>query len=130
LLTVCNNHLKRRLSLDLIDHLFAGGGAFPFTIGRIDHGHECRPDLCAHNNPRRPSSYIGRFYVDSLVHDSRALKFLVEVIGEDCISLGSDYPFPLGEERPGELILQTYSDDHEKCDKLLNKNARRFFKLL
>jgi aminocarboxymuconate-semialdehyde decarboxylase len=106
-----------------------GGGAFPFTIGRIDHGHACRPDLCAHKNSNRPSSYIGRFYVDSLVHDSRALKFLVETMGENCIMLGSDCPFPLGEDKPGELIVKTFDDDLEKCEKLLNTNARSFFKI-
>lgn len=106
-----------------------GGGSFPFTIGRIDHGHECRPDLCAYKNRTPPSSYIGRIYVDSLVHDSRALKYLVEIMNEDCVMLGSDAPFPLGENEPGELILKTFNDDLDKCKKLLNCNAKRFFKI-
>ena len=106
-----------------------GGGSFPFTVGRIDHGHECRPDLCAYKNTHRPSSYIGRFSVDSLVHDSRALKYLVETMSENCVMLGSDCPFPLGEDKPGELILKTFDNDLEKCEKLLNSNAKRFFKL-
>lgn len=112
-----------------MNFFFLGGGSFPFTIGRIDHGHECRPDLCAHKNSQKPSSYIGRFYVDSLVHDCRALKYLVDTMSENCVMLGSDCPFPLGEDKPGELILQTYHDDREKCIKLLNSNAREFFKL-
>jgi len=106
-----------------------GGGSFPFTVGRIDHGHECRPDLCAHKNTRRPSSYIGRILVDSLVHDSRALTYLVDIMGDQCIMLGSDYPFPLGENRPGELILQTFKNDSNRCEKLLFSNAQRFFKI-
>lgn len=106
-----------------------GGGAYPFTIGRIDHGHACRPDLCAYKNPKSPSSYIGRIYVDSLVHDPRALKYLTEVMSDDCIMLGSDFPFPLGEDKPGELILKTFETDLEKCQKLLNKNAKCFFKI-
>lgn len=118
------------LKVDLVKFdLMLGGGSFPFTLGRIDHGHECRPDLCAYKNAKRPSSYIGRFYVDSLVHDSRALKFLVEIIGENFVTLGSDYPFPLGEEKPGELILETFQNNRELCEKLLMKNAQVFFKL-
>lgn len=81
-----------------------GGGAFPSTFGRIQHGFEVRPDLCAGDNPNEPRRYLGRFYVDSLVHDARVLRYLIELIGVDSIALGSDYPFPLGEEVPGRLI--------------------------
>jgi aminocarboxymuconate-semialdehyde decarboxylase len=121
--------VKNLLRKNFPDSFFLGGGSFPFTIGRIDHGHSCRPDLCAHKNPNQPSSYIGRLYVDSLVHDSRALKYLVEIMDENCVMLGSDSPFPLGEEKPGELIIKTFDNDLDKCQKLLNSNARRFFKI-
>ncbi len=43
-----------------------GGGAFPFTLGRIQHGFEARPDLCAMDNAVAPAAYVGRFWVDSL----------------------------------------------------------------
>ena len=46
-----------------------GGGAFPGTLGRIQHGFEARPDLVAVDNPVPPRDYLGRFWVDSLVHD-------------------------------------------------------------
>jgi len=81
-----------------------GGGAFPFTIGRIDHGFHVRPDLCAIDNKKLPSSYLKHFYVDSLVHNETALSFLINRLGENQIALGSDYPFPLGEHHPGNLI--------------------------
>ena len=81
-----------------------GGGAFPATIGRIARGFEARPDLCAVANDVSPREYLQRIYVDSLVHDPRMLRYLVDLMGPDRIALGSDYPFPLGEPRPGELI--------------------------
>jgi aminocarboxymuconate-semialdehyde decarboxylase len=81
-----------------------GGGSFPGTIGRIEHGFKVRPDLCAIDNAVNPRRYLGRFYVDSLVHDEPALRLLLEVIGESRIAMGSDYPFPLGEPCPGGLI--------------------------
>jgi aminocarboxymuconate-semialdehyde decarboxylase len=81
-----------------------GGGTFPFTIGRIDHGFHVRPDLCAIDNEKLPSSYLKHFYVDSLVHNETALSFLINRLGENQIALGSDYPFPLGEHHPGNLI--------------------------
>lgn len=81
-----------------------GGGAFPGTLGRIEQGFRARPDLVAVDNPRPPGAYLDRIYVDSLVHDARALRLLLEIFGAERIALGSDYPFPLGEARPGALI--------------------------
>ena len=81
-----------------------GGGAFPFTISRIDHGFNVRPDLCAVDNSTLPSSYMKNFYVDSLIHDENAMNFLIQTMGAERIAMGSDYPFPLGEHHPGKLI--------------------------
>jgi aminocarboxymuconate-semialdehyde decarboxylase len=81
-----------------------GGGAFPATLGRIEHGFHARPDLVAVNNRTNPREYIGRFYVDSLVHDPDLLQYMLKLMGANSIALGSDYPFPLGEDRPGQMI--------------------------
>jgi aminocarboxymuconate-semialdehyde decarboxylase len=81
-----------------------GGGSFPGTLGRIEHGFRVRPDLVAVDNNVNPRAYLGRFYVDSLTHDPVMLKYLIDLIGENRIALGSDYPFPLGEAEPGLLI--------------------------
>jgi aminocarboxymuconate-semialdehyde decarboxylase len=81
-----------------------GGGSFPVTIGRIEHGFKARPDLCAVDNDMNPREYLGKFYLDSLVHDPVILKYLIDLVGENHIALGSDYPFPLGEAEPGKLI--------------------------
>ncbi len=99
-----------------------GGGSFPYTLGRIEHGFDVRPDLVAIDNKTSPRDYIGRFWVDSLVHDERAFKFLFDLMGEDKICLGSDYPFPLGEHIPGELIEQLQFA-REINEKLLYRNA-------
>jgi aminocarboxymuconate-semialdehyde decarboxylase len=85
--------------------LFAhGGGAFPATLGRIEHGFRVRPDLVAVDNDKNPRDYVGRFYVDSLVHDPDMLRFMIKLMGAERIALGSDYPFPLGEAVPGRMI--------------------------
>lgn len=99
-----------------------GGGSFPATVGRVEHGFKVRPDLCAMDNPVNPRDYLGRFWVDSLVHDEDAFHLLHKTIGSDKICCGSDYPFPLGEQRPGELIesLHLGKDIEEK---LLVSNA-------
>ena len=99
-----------------------GGGAFAGTLGRIQHGFECCPDLVAVDNPHPPSRYLGRFWVDSLVHDARALRFVLDTFGPRRVALGSDYPFPLGEERPGALIRSLELDARTR-DALLAANA-------
>lgn len=63
------------------------GGSFPFTVGRIEHGHRVRPDLCAVDNQFSPRKYLGSFYTDSLVHDPISLKLLIDVIGKVSFSL-------------------------------------------
>lgn len=99
-----------------------GGGSFPMTLGRIEHGFHCRPDLVAVDNQINPRNYLGKFWLDSLVHDRDVLKFVVKLVGENRVALGSDYPFPLGEEVPGELI-ETSDLSPEVKQKLLYHNA-------
>lgn len=100
-----------------------GGGSFPFTIGRIEHGFNVRPDLCAIDNDVNPRDYLGKFWIDSLVHDPIAMNYIIDVMGQDKICLGSDYPFPLGEHHPGKLIESMSELSANLTEKLLFKNA-------
>ena len=59
-----------------------GGGSFPYTAGRIQHGYNVRPDLCATDCNKPPLDFLRKFWTDSLVHDTDALDLLVKVIGE------------------------------------------------
>jgi len=105
-----------------------GGGAFPGTLGRIDHGFQVRPDLCAVNQVRSPRDYLGKFYVDSLVHDRKTLQFVLDTFGSKSVALGSDYPFPLGEEIPGQLI-ESLGLTPEIEKQLMSGNALRWLGL-
>lgn len=114
-----------------------GGGSFAGTIGRIQHGHAARPDLCAVDNPHPPTAYLARtdpsglqaparFFVDSLTHDPAALRHLVSLLGPQRVALGSDYPFPLGEECPGAMIEGMHDLDAATRDWLLRRSAQEF----
>jgi aminocarboxymuconate-semialdehyde decarboxylase len=63
--------------------------------------------------------------VDSLVHDKKAFSYLLDVMGEDNICLGSDYPFPLGEHKPGRLI-ERMDLGKKTTRKLFHKNAEKW----
>src|SRR5262249_22393475 len=95
----------------------------------IERGFESRPDLCGVNKARNPRSYLGRFYVDSLVHDADALRHLIRLMGAGRVALGSDYPFPLGEAEPGSLIESLTDLPGETRDRLLAGTALEFLGL-
>lgn len=106
-----------------------GGGAFPGTLGRIDHGFRARPDLCQTETRTPPRSFLGRFWVDSLVHDADALRLVVKTIGAERICLGSDYPFPLGEAAPGALIDSMADLSEYEKERMLGGSALEFLGL-
>lgn len=105
-----------------------GGGSFPMTIGRVQHGFDVRPDLCAIDVETSPRDFLGSFYLDTLVHDPRVLQYLIELVGRERLCLGTDYPFPLGELSPGETIMQA-SLDRETQAWLFHKSALQWLAL-
>ncbi|MDB5283020.1 MAG: 2-amino-3-carboxymuconate-6-semialdehyde decarboxylase [Bacteroidota bacterium] len=105
-----------------------GGGSFPANLGRIERGFDVRPDLTAIDNAISPRKYLGHFYVDSLMHDELFLKYVIDLLGEDKVCLGTDYPFPLGESVPGEEIDRLKLSKKSK-DKLLYQNALNWLNL-
>lgn len=105
-----------------------GGGSFPATIGRIEHGFNVRPDLVAKHNDINPKKYLGKFWLDSLVHDAQMLDYIVHLVGADRVCLGSDYPFPLGEHIPGKLIESMPFNSQVK-EKLLSGAALEWLAL-
>jgi len=79
-------------------------GAFLATLGRIEHGFNCRPDLVAVENKINPREYVGKFWVDSITHDERLLKYVLDMQGSKRICMGTDYPFPLGDLKFGQYM--------------------------
>jgi aminocarboxymuconate-semialdehyde decarboxylase len=82
------------------------GGSFLPTIGRVEHGFNCRPDLVAIDNPVNPREYLGKFWVDCITHDPAMLKYILETAGPKRVTLGSDYPFPLGDLTIGQFVTE------------------------
>lgn len=104
-----------------------GGGSFAFLLGRLENAWHNR-DIARGVSKHPPSHYLDRFSVDSAVFDPRSLRLLVEVMGEEHVMLGSDYPFPLGELSIGKLIRESAFSSAAK-EKMLGGNALRFLGL-
>ncbi len=105
-----------------------GGGAFPASVGRIEHGFKVRPDLCAVDNEVNPREYLDKIYLDTLVHDPLMLDYLLRLMQPERLALGSDYPFPLGELEPGKLIESTVTDEDIQA-RLLHGTALEWLNL-
>jgi aminocarboxymuconate-semialdehyde decarboxylase len=96
------------------------GGSFLTTLGRVEHGFNCRPDLVAIDNPINPRDYVGKFWVDSITHDIDLLKYLLKMQGSSKICFGTDYPFPLGDLEIGKFIEESDLSDQVKEDLFAN----------
>lgn len=103
-----------------------GGGNFAFQLGRVDNAWRHR-DIVRQDCPNLPSSYVKRFYVDSAVFSEDALTLLVNTMGAERVLLGSDSPFPLGEQQVGALVKQHRSLADNDKQRILGANALAFF---
>jgi aminocarboxymuconate-semialdehyde decarboxylase len=101
------------------------GGSFAYLLGRMQNAWDHQP-LARGPAQFPPNHYLDRFFVDSAIFDQRSLRLLVDVMGEDRILLGSDYPYPLGEEHIGELLRRSEFSPQAKT-KMLGTNAAEFF---
>jgi aminocarboxymuconate-semialdehyde decarboxylase len=104
-----------------------GGGSFAFLLGRMENAWQHHP-VARGKSELPPSKYVDRFYVDSAVFDERTLNFLIDTMGADRVVLGSDYPYPLGEKRVGQLVRNSRLAPAVKA-KVLHENAARFLGL-
>ena len=103
-----------------------GGGSFAFLLGRAENAWHCR-DIVREDCPQPPSAYLDRFHVDSAVFDPRALRLLVDVMGVERVMLGSDHPFPLGEQQIGALVETSEWLDNDQRARICAGNASVFF---
>ncbi|MFI8606853.1 amidohydrolase family protein [Pseudomonas sp. NPDC077649] len=103
-----------------------GGGSFAFLLGRVDNAWRHR-DIVREDCPALPSSYVKRFFVDSAVFAPGALRLLVDVMGADRVMLGSDSPFPLGEQVIGAGVLEHPTLSEQDKTRICADNVRAFF---
>ena len=74
-----------------------GAAGLPFLIGRLKRNHRITPGVAD------PVEGVASLYTDSILHDARVLRFVTEIIGADRVMMGSDMPFPIGEEEPTKI---------------------------
>jgi aminocarboxymuconate-semialdehyde decarboxylase len=117
--------LDRFPPLDVV--LLHGGGLLPYHIGRFDRGHVTREEARA-DGAGLPSAYLRRFHYDTLTQFPPALAYLVQVVGEDRVLLGSDHPFWLGDPEPVRIVREVGLAPAAQ-QAILGDNAARLFHL-
>jgi aminocarboxymuconate-semialdehyde decarboxylase len=105
-----------------------GGGFIAHYWARMDHAWRARPD-CRTIIKKPPSSYLKKFYFDSITFDPEMLKRLVTQYGADHVVLGTDYPYDMGEEDPLGLIAQVKGVTKADKDLIRGGNAARLLKI-
>lgn len=107
---------------DLKILLAHGGGYVPYQIGRFAHGLKVRKDT-AERTRTSPYRFLRRFYYDALTHDPRALRYLIDMVGADRVTIGTDAPFDMGEEKPIQMIGKVKGLKSAERDRIFCRTA-------
>ena len=93
---VHSGHITRYCNAKIFVPMGAAG--LPFVLGRLKKNHKITP------NTADPVEALSLLYTDTIVHDPRVLRFVVEIMGSERLMLGSDMPFPIGDEEPAKIV--------------------------
>ena len=75
-----------------------GGAALPFVLGRLKRNAAITPGI------GDPVDGLAHLYTDTILHDARVLKFVIEMMGTERLMMGSDMPFPIGDTEPMRIV--------------------------
>lgn len=104
------------------------GGFLGHYWARMDHGHAARAD-CRTVIRKKPTSYLEKFYFDTITFDAAMLGHLIGRWGPDHVLLGTDYPFDMGEDDPVGLIGSVPRLGTAEKEKIMGGNAARLLKI-
>jgi aminocarboxymuconate-semialdehyde decarboxylase len=122
---ILSGTLERFDSLEVV--LVHAGGFLPYQVGRFDHGWSVREEPRAQLQ-RPPSEYLERFHFDTITHHDGALGWLLELVGDESVLLGTDLPYDMGDGDP-VARLERVLGPGESRDRVAGGNAARLFGL-
>jgi aminocarboxymuconate-semialdehyde decarboxylase len=95
---ICAGHVTKYKNAKIFAPM--GAAALPFVLGRLKRNAQITPGL------GDPGEGLAHIYTDTILHDTRVLKFVVEIMGTDRLMMGSDMPFPIGDTEPMKIIVE------------------------
>jgi len=99
-----------------------GAAALPFVLGRLKRNHHITPGI------GDPTEALAHIYTDTILHDVRVLKFVIEMIGTKRLMMGSDMPFPIGDTEPLRIVTDA-GLTKEQTDSINGGLAARLFRI-
>jgi aminocarboxymuconate-semialdehyde decarboxylase len=79
-----------------------GGAGLPYVLGRLRRNYELDKTKLSD-----PEAALRTLYYDTILQDTRALRFLADIVGAERIMMGSDMPFPIGDLAPMQIVEKT-----------------------
>jgi aminocarboxymuconate-semialdehyde decarboxylase len=117
---VCAGHAARYANAKIVVPMGAAG--LPFILGRLARNHAITPGL------GDPVEALRHLYVDTILHDPRVLRFVIDMVGADRVMMGSDMPFPIGDLEPTKIV-QSAGLSPAQAASINGGLARRLFRL-
>jgi aminocarboxymuconate-semialdehyde decarboxylase len=99
-----------------------GAAALPFVLGRLERNHAITPGI------GDPVDALAHIYTDTILHDARVLKFVIEMMGTERLMMGSDMPFPIGDTEPMKIVAAA-SLSKAQADSINGGLASRLFRI-
>ena len=122
---ILSGFLDRHPRLKVV--LVHAGGFMPYQIGRLDHGFRMRSESNAAISAP-PSTYLRRFWYDTITHAATPLKFLIELVGADRVMFGTDLPFDMADVRFTSYFTEAKLE-HATLNAIARANAEALFRL-
>ena len=116
-----SGHLQRHAGVNLV--ISHGGAALPYALGRLKRNNAIHPGKYAD-----AADGFRRLYFDTVLFEAKALRFLCDVAGAEKVVLGSDHPFPIGDDEPLKIVEAADLKDSER-KQILGETATRLFRL-
>jgi aminocarboxymuconate-semialdehyde decarboxylase len=101
-------HVTRYANMKVVAGI--GGAALPYVIGRLRRNYSLDKDKLGD-----PDAALAAMYYDTIVQDTRALRYLADIVGPERIMMGSDMPFPIGDLAPLKIVQETSFTDAERA---------------
>ena len=93
---ICAGHVTKYNAAKFLAPM--GAAALPFVLGRLKRNAAITPGI------GDPVEALAAIYTDTILHDARVLKFVIEMMGSERIMMGSDMPFPIGDRQPLKIV--------------------------
>jgi len=104
------------------------GGYLAHYWARMDHAWRARAD-CRTKITKAPSSYLEKFFFDTIAFDPRMLRQMIDRYGAKQILLGTDYPYDMGVDDPVGFIGCVPGLLRAEREMIEGRNAARLLKI-